>query len=257
MTALILLSYALIRIAELPTIAPEFTIAGLLVRLEVDTRLIMLSLAAMLAAAGSDWLLHSHPHAEHKRGTAEHWILPGLASLGLGAILSRLPEGLGLWLGLPVSAALLTAVLVAEFIVFDPADERYDLVALILRTLAYLLLAGALFAINGPDMRAIFAIPLTFSAATAVSWRLMRLESAHAGIAMRFALVIGFIAAQLTWALHYWPVPPLQVALVNGLAVYLSFHWIELIRKGQVSRSRVLEIVIVGALGLTAILVVR
>lgn len=256
MTALILLAYALIRIAELPTIAPEITIAGLILRFEINTRLIMLSLAATLAAAGADWLLRSHPSASEKVSTAEHWILPGLASLGLGAILSRFPEGLGLWFGLPVAAALLTAVLVAEFIIFDPDDPRYDLVALSLRTLAYLLLAGSLFAVNGSGLRAIFAVPSTFAAATAVSWRLMRLEEVSVGVALRFAIIIGFVAAQLTWALHYWPIPPLQIALVNGLSVYLSYHWISLVRRGEMVRGRVIEIVIVGILGLTAILMV-
>ncbi len=256
MTALILLAYAIIRVAELPTIAPEITLAGLIIRVEINTRLIMLSLAAMLAAAGADWLLRSHPNSTPDSRTAEHWILPGLASLGLGAILSRLPEGMGLWLGLPIAAALLTAVLVAEFIVFDPQDPRYDVVALILKTLAFLLLAGSLFAVNGLGLRAIFAVPLTFAAAGSVSWRLMRLEAAFPGVALRFALVIGVIAAQLTWALHYWPVPPLQIALINGLSVYLSYHLISLIRKGDLGRGRLIEISIVGLLGLLAIIFV-
>jgi hypothetical protein len=197
MTALILLAYTLIRIAELPTIAPEIAVAGLVIRFEINIRLIMLTLTAALAAAGSDWLLRTHPRCESGRKTSEHWILPGLASFGLGAILTRLPEGLGLWLGLPIAALLLTAVLVAEFIVFDRQDPRYDFVELILRTLAYLLLAGSLFALNGSGLRAIFAVPLTFAAAALVSWRLMRLESVFSGAALRYAILIGMVAAQL------------------------------------------------------------
>jgi hypothetical protein len=254
MTALILLAYTLIRIAELPTIAPEVTVAGLVIRFEINTRLIMLTLTATLAAAGSDWLLRTHPKCELGRNTSEHWILPALASFGLGAILTRLPEGFGLWLGLPIAALLITAVLVAEFIVFDDQDPRYDFVELILRTLAYLLLAGSLFALNGSGLRAIFAVPLTFAAAALVSWRLMRLESVFSGAALRYAILIGTIAAQLTWALHYWPMPPLQVALINGLSVYLSYHLIGLIRKGETGRARLLEISIVGLVGILAIL---
>jgi hypothetical protein len=254
MTALILLAYALIRVADLPTVAPEVTVAGLIVRFEINTRLIMLTLTAALTAAGADWLLRSHPACEPAQSTAEHWILPGLASFGLGAILSRLPEGLGLWLGLPAAAVLLTSVLVAEYIVYDPEDPRYDLLALILRTLAYLLLAGLLFAINGAGVRAIFAVPLTFTAAGLVSWRLMRLEAVFAGTALRFAILIGALAAQLTWALHYWPTPPLKIALINGLCVYLSYNMVGLIRSGEVGRGRVMEIVVVGIVGLLAII---
>jgi hypothetical protein len=257
MTALVLLAYALIRVAELPTVAPEVALAGLVVSFEINTRLIMLTLTAALAATGADWLLRSHPENDPNRSTTEHWILPGLASFGFGAILSRLPEGLGLWLGLPIAALLLTSVLVAEYIVHDSDDPRYDLVALVLRTLAYLLLAGLLFAFNGPGMRAIFSVPLTFSAAVLVSWRLMILEKVSAGTALRFAVLIAAVAAQLTWALHYWPTPPLQVALINGLSVYLSYNFIGLIRTGQMGRGRLIEISIVGIIGLLAIVLIR
>lgn len=254
MTALILLAYALIRVAELPTVAPELTVAGLIIRFEINTRLIMLSLAATLAAAGSDWLLRSHPQSSSQSSTAEHWILPGLASFGLGAILSRLPEGLGLWLGLPIAALLLNAVLFAEYIVFDPEDHRYDLVALALRTLAYLLLAGLLFAVNGSGVRAFFAVPLTFAAAGLVSWRLLRLESVTVGIALRYSVLIAAVAAQLTWALHYWPIAPLQIALINGLSVYLSYELVGLVRKAELGRGRLFEVSLVGVVGLLAII---
>jgi hypothetical protein len=254
MTALIILAYALIRVAKLPTIGPELTVAGLIIRFEINTRLIMLTLAAGLAAAGADWLLRSHPRAGSQTRTAEHWILPGLASFGLGAILSQLPEGLGLWLGLPIAALLLDAVLFAEYIVFDPEDRRYDVVALILRTLAYLLLAGSLFAVNGSGVRAFFAVPLTFAAAGLVSWRLMRLESVTIGIALRYSILIAAVAAQLTWALHYWPIPPLQVALLNGLTVYLSYELIGLVRKAELGKERIVEVSIVGIVGLIAII---
>ena len=253
---MILLAYALIRVAELPTVAPEVTVAGLLIRFEINTRLIMLTLAAALTAAGADWLLRSHPGCRPEDSTYEHWILPGLASLGLGAILTRLPEGLGLWLGLPIAALLLTTLLIAEFIVFDQEDRRYEVVALILRTLAYLLLAGSLFAINGLGLRAFFAVPLTFTTASSVSWRLMRLEDLFPGAALRYAILIGMVAAQLDWTLHYWPLPPLQVALIIGLSVYLSYHLVGLIRRGELRRGRLLEISIVGLVGLFAIVLI-
>lgn len=253
---MIMLSYALIRVAELPTIAPEITIVGLLIRFEINTRLIMLTLAAALTAAGSDWLLRTHPGCDPESRTYEHWILPGLASLGLGAILTRLPEGPGLWFGLPVAALLLTTVLVAEFIVFDPEDRRYEVVGLVLRTLAYLLLAGSLFAINGLGLRAFFAVPLTFGAAGMVSWRLMRLEGLHPGVALRYAILIGMIAAQLDWTLHYWPLPPLQIALIIGLSVYISYHLVGLIRRGELRQGRWIEISIVGLVGLLAIILI-
>jgi len=55
LTALVILSYALIRIVVLPIFSAELTFAGLIFEFKVDTRLIMLTLAAALTVAGADW----------------------------------------------------------------------------------------------------------------------------------------------------------------------------------------------------------
>ena len=254
LTALVILSYALIRIVVLPIFSVDLTFAGLIFEFEVDTRLIMLTLAAALTVAGADWLLRSHPALKPGDRTFEHWIVPGLTALAAGIILTRLPEGPALWIGLALGATLLMAVLLTEFLVHDPADPRHDLAAVVLRTLAYLLLAGILFTMHAVDLRSVYRVPLSMAVVTVISWRLLQLPTSADGQAFVFALIVGGTSAQLVWALHYWPLPSFRFALIVGLFVYISNGLMETLCAGEMSRARLVELASVAFVGLTGIL---
>jgi hypothetical protein len=253
LSALVLLSYTLLRIVELPAARVEFGVLGLLLRFEINTRNAMLSLAAALTAAGADWLIRAHPWREPGRSTREHWVMPGLAALGVGAILTLLPMGPSWWAGLGLSAALLIAILATEFIVSEPDDPRYDGAALGLTTLAYLFLVGALFAIRATGQRATFGVPLVFLASGAVAWRLLKLELPRHRVAIH-ATLIGLVLSQISWGLHYWPIPPLRFALILGLAGYLATGTTRAILRDELGPTARAEFSIVGVVALAAIL---
>ena len=254
MTALVALTYTLIRIVVLPSLQTEFEIVGLFVRLDISTRTMMLALAAVITATGADWLIRSHPQYDQHQSSLEHLVIPGLAALAAGAVLTRLPEGPALWIGVPLTAILLMGVLLAEFIVNDADDPRYDFAAVLLKTLAFTLLIGVFFVIRSTSMRAIFSVPVIFLSSGAVVWRLQRLDNQEGVRALLYAGVIGWISAQIGWALHYWPVAPLRYALILGLLVYIGNGLLDIQREGEFNRARWTELVIVGSSGLLAIL---
>lgn len=254
LTALVILVYALLRIVDLPELSMETTVFGLLLRINFNTPLVMLTLSAALTAAGADWIVRGHPLADDSARTAEHWIIPGLASLGIGAILSQLPTGPTLWIGLPFAAFLLMIVLIAEFIVFNPQDPRYEFARVGLRTLTYLLLVGALFAIHAVNPRAFYLVPLVFLASVAVSWRLQRLEAIAPRRSLVYALMTGALGAQAAWAFHYWPISPLKASLILALWVYLSHGWARSLEKDQSGVGTLIELGLVAGVGLAAIL---
>lgn len=254
LTALVLLAFGLTRLTVLPTLPLQVTLLGLSVRFDINTRLIMLLLGAGLAVAGADWLLRSHPAADRLRHPAEHWIIPGLAAFSVGSILARLPLGPALWLGFGLGAALLVAVLVAEFLVIDPDDVRHDAAAMGLRVLSYLFLVGAVLSLTAGEMRAVFKVPLLFVSALAMSWRLIRLRKPRRESGV-LALVIGLSVAQLGWVLHYWPLPAVREAMLLVLAVYLAEGLLLAAEADRVPRNRLLEFSVFGALALAAILV--
>ncbi len=253
MTALVFLTYGLIRIVTLPSVEMETTIFGLVVRITLNTRLIMLTVAALLTAAGADWLIQSHPHFTAGQSTLNHWVIPGMAALAVGAILTRLPQGPTLWIGLLLGALLLLAVLYAEFLVVDANDGRFGMSEVGLRTLSYLLLAGALFTMRATNQRALYTLPATMLAISALSWRLALLDQRPARLAIIDAVFIGLIGTQITWAAHYWPVPPIRLGLAIGLLVYVGNGLVATLRSGRLTRGLLIEFAIVAGLGYGAL----
>ncbi|MFQ5943589.1 MAG: hypothetical protein ACE5JF_08555 [Anaerolineales bacterium] len=221
LTALILIAYALIRVVTLPTLEAELALLGLLVPLSIDVRVIMLSLASILAATGALWVVQSHPLARIRNPEYPIGLLPGLAALGMGATLNQLPVGSAWLIGLIFAGGLLAAVLYAEFVVFDERDPRAHGAMAGLRSLGIVLVVGVAFAALTSGLRAVFSVPAIFAASTTVCWRSLKLEAAREAV-WPYSIASGLIASQIVWGLHYWPARPMQVALVVGLTTYVA-----------------------------------
>jgi len=219
LVALILIAYGLVRLIELPLQAIQFELFGVLIRVDFDARFVMLTLASALAASGVDWVLASHPL--RRPVGLEPRVLPGMAALGVGAILTGLP-GWPAWpIGLALGGLLIYAVLYAEFVVWDPDDPRTATASLGLRWLGILLTVGIAFAVRAGGLRAVFSVPLLFAGTGLVGWRVLELERIRRAI-WPYAVTAGWITAQLAWGLHYWPLQPIAAALLLGLAGYVS-----------------------------------
>jgi len=169
MGALVLLAIGLVRVVSLPILPLEFAALGLLIRIEVNSAFVLIVLAATVTVAGADWLARTHPRPPQGPSRLEPVIIPGLATLAAGAILTNVDPGPGLWIGLALAAGGLMAILVVEFAVIDPADPRREPASLGLTVLAQVLLTGVYFALFSLGVRAAFTAPLTFLATTAVS----------------------------------------------------------------------------------------
>jgi hypothetical protein len=253
LAALVLLSYGMVRVIDLPTISFELSALGVVIPVMLNTRSAMLALAAALAVVGADWLAASHPHVSSGRPDVARWVLPGLAALGIGSLLTRLPEGGPLWIGLGLAAALLMTVFVAEFTTIDPDDPRRNVAAMGLEALSYLLLLEFAFSVRLLNWRAVFAVPALIVASGALAWRLLRLRLPEAR-SWLFALMVGWGIGQLAWALHYLPIPPLRGALLILLAFYLVMAFVVAVLQEQGLARRLLEYGLISALGLIAIL---
>lgn len=254
MAALVLLSYGMVRVIDLPTISYDLSALGVVIPVTLNTRSAMLALAAALAVVGADWLAASHPRAPSGAGAYARWILPGLAAIGIGSLLTRLPEGGPLWIGLGLAAALLMAVFVAEYITIDREDPRRNLAAMGLEALSYLLLLEFAFSVRVLEWRAVFAVPALFAASGAIAWRLLRLRLPDSR-SWLFATTVGWGIGQLAWALHYLPIPPLRGALLLLLSFYLAMAFVVAVLRGQPLARRLLEYGVISAMGLIAILI--
>jgi hypothetical protein len=255
LTALVLLTYGLVRMVVLPTVETEIELLGLLIEIEFKTQSVMLILTAGLAAAGTDWLIQGHPERRlGERLSAENWVIPAMAALAVGVIVIRISEGPPFWIGLLLGAILLVAVFTAEFIVSYVRDPRYEVVANLLVGLALLLLTSALITIYTQQLRALFAIPLIFIASAVVTWRLYRLNLPSIRV-WPWAILSSSICSQIAIGLHYWPLQPLRVSLLLGLSLYISYRLIASHLVDKIDTSQLVENAIVGSVALIAILV--
>jgi hypothetical protein len=253
LTALILLTYGLIRMMVLPSVTTDLSLLGLLIRFEFKTQTLMLAIAAGLAAAGSDWLIEGHPKTRPRQNRSEHWVIPALAALAIGTIVLRVQPGVAQWLGFVLGALFLVSILWAEFIAHDPSDPRYDLISVGLKGLALLLLSGTFFIVEAIPLRAIFTLPTVLLLGSIVSWRLMRLSHPKKRV-WSWAVLTGVLTAQVAIGLHYWPISPLKSALILSLCAYLSHQIMEAQLRNGIDQRITIEYFMVGAIALIAIL---
>jgi len=250
---MVMITFTLLRMVILPSLRFDLVLLGIFVTINVDTQFIMIMLAALLTAAGADWLIQSHPSYLRGTPTIRHWIIPAITSLAAGSILAGVPAGPALWIGLPLASILLMAVLIAEYIVQNPDDPRRSAAVVILTGLAYVLLLGVMYAIQAANLRAVYAVPLSFLASLAIGWRLLKLS--HPGVSVfPYSTAIAMIAAEAIWALHYWPMPPLRTGLLFCVVVYLGKSLTEAIIEHRLDRSRWRELGIFTSLTLGLVL---
>lgn len=210
--AVVLLSYTLTHLVNAPGITIAIQLPGFYFTYPLTLSTAMTLIAAGLTASGMDWLLQSHPSISGRR-TLEHWLLPTLTAFIVGALLEILPAGPAWWVGFAVSAALLVAVLVSEYVVLDPAAPLYPLASAGLIALSYALFLLLMIALRLGGARLFLVLPAVFLASGLVVLRTLHLRLSRQW-EFPWAVGIGLICTQMGAGLHYWPLTPLQFGLL-------------------------------------------
>ena len=121
-TATIFLAYALIPFVDIPSQVISLQLPGFLFQLVINFGTIVSILVAILAAAGTDWLIQGHPTAA---GTARlpNWLLPALTAWVIGVPLTTLEVSAQWWAVFALGGLLFVLVLLSEYIVVDPIEK--------------------------------------------------------------------------------------------------------------------------------------
>src|SRR5688500_7070543 len=122
--ASVLLTYALTRIVQTPSLPLSIVMPGFYFAYPLTLNTGMSILAGALAFTGMDWLTRGHPSLGAKTNI-EHLLLPTLTTLVLGGPLALLPDGLIWWGGFVFGAFLLVGVYLAEYITIEPSAPMY------------------------------------------------------------------------------------------------------------------------------------
>ncbi len=219
-SATILIAYASTPFINLPPRVISVQLPGFLFELQANFTTIISILVAILAAAGSDWLIQGHPHQEGK-ARLPHWLLPALTAWSIGIPLTTLEAGPQWWVVFALGGLLFVLVLVAEYIVVDLNDIRHAPASVGLTAVAFALYLVLAISVRAAGMRLYLLILALAPTVFLVATRALFLRSGqwHAGWALGIALVV----AQVATGLHYWPLKPLTFGLILvGLAYGLT-----------------------------------
>lgn len=210
--ALILLAYATTAFVALPTKTFNLQLPGILLVINLDFTTLVAAVAAILAAAGSEWVLSTHPNLEGSLHW-QHWLVPAFTAIAIGITLGTLPVGSAWWVVFALGALLLAAVLTVEYISSDSSDLRYSFAVLGLDAVSFTLFLIIVAALSGAGLRLYTLLAAIVPVVFLISARSLSLRLRGAW-RLGWAAGIALIIAQIAAALFYLPLLPLQFSLI-------------------------------------------
>lgn len=243
LAAMILLAYALTRFIQLPPREIGIQLPGFYLAFDVNIRAIVALLVGGLTASGADLLLRTHPALKGGK-TIQNWLLPGLTAWVIGVPLYQLPLGPEWFASFILGGGLLMLVLIAEYISIDTEDLRYTPASAALSAVSFALYLVLIIALRSSDPRLFLILPaVTFSAG------LVSLRALHLRLRGRWlffpATALALVIAQLTAALHYWPISPLAFGLALLGPSYALTSLFGALAEGIPLRRAILEPILV------------
>lgn len=214
--AAIMLAFALTQLVPFPEQILNFSLFGVELTFNVNFSTVITFITALLAVAGMDWLIQSHPDRDHYQNRwvlMRHWIVPVLTALVIGVTLNTFAGGAIWWAIFSLGSMLLIAVLIAEYNVVGSDDTHHLPIATIgltsLSFALFLLLAIAVFSAN---LRLYIRLTLLATGAMmAISRSLyLRLGQWHT----LWAFIISLLVSEMVIGFHYLPLTATQQGLI-------------------------------------------
>ena len=210
--AMILLAYATTAFIQLPTSTLNLQLPGFLLVLRFNFTTLVAAVGAILAAAGSDWIIAGHPHAAGQTRW-HHWLVPAFTAIAIGISLGTLPLGPTWWIVFGFGAVLLAGILSVEYISVDADDLRYSFAVLGLDAVSYALFLIVMLSITGAGYRLYILMAAVIPTVFLISSRSLFLRN---GGKWRtpWSAAITLIIAQIAAGLFYLPLHPVQLSLI-------------------------------------------
>ncbi len=223
--AAIMLAFALTMLVSFPDRSVTLDVLGIELTFSVDFQTVIVLLTSLLAAAGMEWLIQSHPdeHGIGLRGRSlQHLILPVLTTMVIGVALSNIEAGVYWSVIFGLGSLLLLGVLIAEYNVVDvKMADQYPLAKVGLTGLSFALYLLLTIAVYATDLRLYLRLPLLAVGALAVISRALYLRLGE--WYPLWSLVASIIVSEVAVGFHYLPTAPILFGLILvGLAYGLT-----------------------------------
>lgn len=255
--SLVLLGLVLVPLVELPLATLTWVVLGSPLGVTLSGSSLMLGLLVALTCAGVDGIVRTHPNIEAARAryTFTFCLLPALVTLAGAALLPRLFPHRLLWLGgLAVVGLFLALVIVGEHLTLDPEDPRSRWARLGLNLMTYAAALVLYAVIYATRTRSLLSATGVLLASIPLALELLRGTAGQMGRPGLYALVIGLIMGEATWALNYWGIGALAGGALLLLTFYLATGLAQQHLLGRLTRRVLLEFALTALIGLGLIL---
>lgn len=221
LAASILLAYALLPFIRIPERSLVLSLLGAFFVFKVDFATLLAIISAVMAAAGTDWLLQDHPRLGGQP-TFQHWLIPALTAWVIGVPLSSLSVNVQWWAVFAFGGLLLVLVLISEYIAVDPFDTRHGPASVGLTAVSYALFLILTITLAAAGSRLYLLLPALGLTIFLVTLRNLNLRL-NGRWAWAWSVGVALIIGQAATALHYWPLSPLQFGLlILGIAYAMT-----------------------------------
>lgn len=252
LVALLALTPVLLLVVELPSRNASLSFLGspLSVNLNADSLLILF--LPTLAIAGVDWVLRDHPdvRAGEVPFLFPFWMAPGLAALALALLLTRLTSW-PVWIAaLLIGSIGLGVLIVAEYHTITPNGRGYPIARLTVTGLGYLIAFSLFTLIYSTRERSAITATGALLVATALALDLLAPHIIGLRQGTLFAVIIGWLVGQATWALNYWNVSNWSAGVILLTVFYVSVGIAQQHFQERLSRGVLIEFAIVTCIAL-------
>lgn len=211
-----------------------------------------------MVCVGTDHIIHLHwrVHLRKKRYILTLLILPGLVTLG-AFLFIRLPffsTGPTVVVGLLATAVLLFAVITCQYHTIDVADPAYPVARFTLNLICYLTAFSLFAAIYFSKLRSSMSGTAIVITSILIALELLRGTEADVQKTWLFAIVIGAIMGQVTWALNYWVISGLAGGFLLLVVFYLLSGIVQNHLLGKLTPRLAVEFGLVGLAGLALVM---
>jgi len=208
----IITGYALLPFVQVSGRRISFTLLGIFISLNLNFFNLISLISALLAAAGTDWMLRESYRAG-KNETLPHLILPALTAGAIGIPLGFLEVGTAWWIILALGSVLILLVLAGEYISMNPNNPYFPLALMVLSATSYALFLIIAIAVRAANLRLYLTASILPAVYGLFAVRMLQLRFGGTWPA-KWTAAAALVILQFTVALFYWPLTAVRFGLL-------------------------------------------
>lgn len=220
--SLVMIGLALSMLVQLPSRQLIFDVLGSELSFYVSGEVQLAVIMTALVSAGVDAIMRAHPLVQSRpfSYTVTFSVLPSLLTLTSLILLSDLA-----WWGYRIGLIGLTGVALAVVIVsqyhsVDVSGQYRRSARLILNVVAYIGAFALFTALYGARLRSVLSATGVWLASSMFALELLRDTEISVRRTWLYAILVGLLMAELTWALNYWNIG----ARIGGMLLLIVFY---------------------------------